>query len=51
MLNVEDMRIKISDLLEKRACQYKKAHYIIKTDGKSPDEVTNKILGIINEHC
>ena len=50
LLNVENMYEKIKILLNEREKNYKQAHYIISTDNKTPEEITNEITGIINDN-
>jgi shikimate kinase len=47
LLQVEDKIGKIRELLEKRAPYYEKADIFIDTDGKSPEQVAEEILGLI----
>ena len=47
LLNVPDPMAKIKELLEKRAPYYKKADYQIDTSGKTLDEVTEEVKGLI----
>ncbi len=49
LLNVENMKDKIKTILQERISQYEKAQYIIVTDDKSPIEIANEIIGIIND--
>lgn len=49
LLNVENMKDKIKTILQDRISQYEKAQYIIVTDDKSPIEIANEIIGIIND--
>ncbi len=49
LLNVEDMKDRIKTILRERISQYEKAQYIIVTDDKSPTEIANEIIGIIND--
>lgn len=49
LLNVENMKDKIKTILHERISQYEKAQYIIVTDDKSPTEIANEIIGIIND--
>ena len=49
LLNVEDMKDRIKTILRERISQYEKAQYIIVTDDKSPTEIANAIIGIIND--
>jgi shikimate kinase len=39
---------KISEIIELREKNYKKAHFTISTDEKSKNEITNEILGVLN---
>lgn len=39
---------KIEDILKKREKNYKKAHKIINTDNKTPDEIVKEIIGELN---
>ena len=48
LLNTENMLKKIKQLLNERENNYNKADYTINTDNKSPKEITNEIIGIIN---
>jgi shikimate kinase len=48
LLNTENMFEKIKQLLNERENNYNKADYTINTDNKSPKEITNEIIGIIN---
>ena len=50
LLNVSDIQNKISNLLDERKEKYNQAHHIIKTENKTPIEITNEIIGIINEY-
>ena len=43
------MKDKIKTILQDRISQYEKAQYIIVTDDKSPIEIANEIIGIIND--
>lgn len=49
LLNVENMKDKIKTILQERISQYEKAQYTIVTDDKSPIEIANEIIGIIND--
>ncbi len=51
LLNVDNMHEKIISLLEQRESLYEKAHFIISTDDKSIEKVTEEITGIINDCC
>jgi len=48
ILNVDNPRERIEQLLEKRAFYYAKAQYSIDTDDFSPKEVVDKIIAILN---
>ena len=51
LLNVDNMHEKIISLLDKRHLQYEKAHFIIDTDNKTIETVTEEITGVINDCC
>ncbi|MCK9615153.1 MAG: shikimate kinase [Candidatus Omnitrophica bacterium] len=48
LLNVEDPVAKIDELMQKRSPYYKQAHHTIDTTKISPDEVSDKIIDILN---
>lgn len=50
LLNVDDMKEKITKLLTERKNSYKQAHHTISTIDKNPNEIANEIIGIINEY-
>lgn len=50
LLNVDDMQEKITNLLNERVEKYRQAHHTISTTNKEPNEITNEIIGIINEY-
>ncbi|MBQ8887261.1 MAG: shikimate kinase [Candidatus Gastranaerophilales bacterium] len=50
LLNVENMQEKITILLNERIQKYKQAHHTISTINKTPNEIVNEIIGIINEY-
>ena len=50
LLNVSDIKEKINVLLTERQAQYEQAHYTITTENKEPIEITQEIIGIINEY-
>ena len=49
LLQKEDPRLILDNLLKKREENYQKAHYIIDTSELDEDEIVAKILGNINE--
>jgi shikimate kinase len=49
LLNVEDPLRRIEELLKERSRFYSKAHYSINTDGVFPEEIVDKIVGILNK--
>lgn len=49
LLQCENPRQALENLLKKREENYQKAHYTIDTDIMAEDEIINYILGIINE--
>ena len=49
LLNCENPKKALENLLKKREENYQKAHYIIDTDSMTEDEIVNYILGILNE--
>ena len=49
LLNNENPRQVLENLLKKREENFLKAHYIIDTDNLGEDEIVEKILGIVNE--
>ena len=55
MLYHDDLKKRIGELYNLRHPTYMKAHYTIKTDGKSEEQITNEILQIIrrgeNRYC
>jgi shikimate kinase len=48
LLNTDNISDKIKILLKERESNYNKADYIINTDNKLPEEITEEIAGIIN---
>ena len=50
LLNVENMKEKITNLLREREVKYKQAHYTISTINKTPEEISDEIIGKINEY-
>lgn len=50
LLNVEDIKEKISNLLNEREEKYQQAHHTVSTENKQPSEIVNEIIGIINEY-
>ena len=51
LLNAGNMQEKIISLLEQRHLQYEKAHFIIDTDNKTIEAITEEITGVINDCC
>jgi shikimate kinase len=49
LLNNENPRLVLENLLKKREDNFLKAHYIINTDNLDKEEIVNYILGSINE--
>lgn len=47
LLNVDDPLGKIHDLLQKRKPFYEQAHYSIRSESESPQEVADKIIDIL----
>jgi len=47
LLQVEDKIGKIKELLEKRAPFYEKTDFTVDTDGRTPEQVADEILGIV----
>lgn len=48
LLNENDRLAKIEKLLKRRQKWYENAHYLIDTDGKTPQQVADEILIILN---
>lgn len=48
LLNVADPLTAIKKLMNKRQTFYSRAHYTIDTDNQSPQEITGKIIDILN---
>jgi len=48
ILNVDDPRKKIEELLKERAPYYAQAQHSIDTDGLCPEEIADKIIAILN---
>ncbi|MBQ9244974.1 shikimate kinase [bacterium] len=51
LLNCDEVREKIINLLNERSCRYELAHYIIETDNKTPQMVVKEITEKINDYC
>ncbi len=51
LLNDCDIKNKLETLLAEREKKYNQAHYIIITDGKTPEEEAKEIMEKINENC
>ena len=49
LLNNENPRLVLENLLRKREQNYQKAHYIIDTDNMAEDEIVEYIAGRVNE--
>ncbi len=39
----------VEEILERREPNYNLADYVVETDGKSPDEIVQEILGLLND--
>lgn len=50
LLNVDNMKEKIENLLKERISKYEQAHYSINTENKTLSEIADEIIGKINEH-
>jgi len=51
LLNVEDSKVRIMELLNKRDPFYNQAHHTIDTTDLSIDDIVNRIKNIIKEDC
>lgn len=48
LLNVDKPLDKIKELLDKRLSFYNRAHYVINTEGKLPEKISEEIINLLN---